>query len=186
MKFAREGYKSYYWEYLFKRKLENFIPLLPERSNIEDCKIITLHIWDNYEQLFTGTTRFLPMIASTMKALQSTFKFNRHGVHRFVIMDKKIFLDHHYQGVGESKIFDRCVYINPVGLSPYALNRIGMLIIRLGGYVLKENFPYTETIAHKAEQSLLEGSHYKESITIESLLEEYKQFYGRDFKIKDK
>lgn len=183
--YAREEYKVYRKRYIDGKPFDGHIPLLFPRMKHGECRIVTLHIWDKFEAVLGKQSRFIPMMYKTMKALEDTFQFNRLGVHRFLIHKTNIYLDTSFNGVCDSSVFNQCVFLNPLGTNNFSRASIARLIIRLGGYSLRENVHFTEILATKSNVPIGDDLCYKKVVTVESLLKEYKQLYGSAYKIKE-
>ena len=176
-------YSEYQERYIKRKRFVGLAPLMTKRNRDMEGKEVIVH---NYDQICSSPNlnqKHASIIRRTTITLNNLYLQKRDAVHRFVISNGLVYLDPWFTGARESPLFNKCVWIDPGGLSIVQHNLAGKLVIRLGGYVTKDMKFFTSVIAKKWSETSEEENEGHGYISLECLLDHYRDIYKRDFNL---
>lgn len=176
-------YLEYQERYIKRKRFVGLAPLMTERNRHMKGMEVIVHNHDQISSSPTLNQKHASIIRHTTVTLNNLYLQKREAVHRFVISNGMVYLDPWFVGARESPLFNKCVWIDPAGLTVFQHNLAGKLVIRLGGYVTKEMKFFTNVIAKKWSETTEEENESYSYISLECLLDHYRDIYKRDFNL---
>lgn len=174
-------YLDYHEKYIKSKRFFGLAPLMTRRNRDMEGNEIIVHSYDHIHPSMLLDRKTAKIIKHTTITLNELYKQKRDAVHRFVVVDGMVYLDPWFTGTRDSPLFNKCVWVDPAGLTVYEHNLVGKLVIRLGGYVTSEMKFFTSLIAKKSSEITDMESNAGLHISVEQMLEQYRAIYKRNF-----